>query len=76
MLARRGEFRLLVQLYTGLRAYAQLAWLLDLLVRHDRFELLLGKRVARGEDTPRLRTVKTTSLFIIILFILLFSIQY
>jgi hypothetical protein len=56
-LAHRGEFRLLVQLYTGLRAYAQLAWLLDLLVRHDRFELLLGKRVSSGDDAPRLRTV-------------------
>jgi hypothetical protein len=54
LFARAGEHRLLVRLYTGARAYAQMRWLLDLLVRFDRFELVLGKRVAVEADRERL----------------------
>jgi hypothetical protein len=54
LFARAGEHRLLVRLYTGARAYAQMRWLLDLLVRYDRFELILGKRVAVEADKERL----------------------
>jgi len=45
---------LLVRLCTGARAYPQMRWLLDLLVRFDRFELILGKRVAVEADRERL----------------------
>jgi hypothetical protein len=46
---RKGHFKLLVRLVVNTKEYTNLQYILDLLVQHERFELILAKNVCAEE---------------------------
>ncbi|EGG23580.1 hypothetical protein DFA_05713 [Cavenderia fasciculata] len=48
--ASKGEYKLLVRLVTGMQSYNELQGILDILLQHDQFELLLRKKIHQHED--------------------------
>jgi len=53
--ADAGKYKLLVRLITGMQSYNELQAILEILLQHDRFELLLRKKIHQHEDQNGLK---------------------
>ncbi|KAF2072543.1 hypothetical protein CYY_006140 [Polysphondylium violaceum] len=53
--AEAGKYKLLVRLITGMQSYNELQAILEILLQHDRFELLLRKKIHQHEDQNGLK---------------------
>ncbi|KYR02434.1 hypothetical protein DLAC_01274 [Tieghemostelium lacteum] len=53
--AQAGKYKLLVRLITGMQCYNELQAIFDILLEHDRFELLLRKKIHQHEDQNGLK---------------------
>ncbi|GAM17396.1 hypothetical protein SAMD00019534_005710 [Acytostelium subglobosum LB1] len=53
--AEANQFKLLVRIITGMQSYNELQGILDILLQHDSFELLLRKKINQHEDSNGLK---------------------